>query len=347
MKKILLTAVALLTLSATCFAESGTTGTLTWTLSDDGTLTISGDGAIPNYVSLAPWYSYINDIKTVDIYQGVTGIGSNAFKDCKFLMSVTISKSVAIIGSNAFAGCENLTSITVPGGVRSIGKNAFGNLRHLVLEDGTDTLSVVGYSSTTFPPPQPITVSSSGSFSDIDTLYCGRIINASFVYAPRYVFSPSIKEVTFGDYVTSIANYTFAGCVNLTAIYVTAINPPELYNNTFLDVPTDIPVYVRGKVEDYTTAEGWKEFINILPYVNNGIELPEAAGSIRIYPNPVDESFYINGITVPTIVTVTDFSGRTVLTQKVNCNEPVSVGRLPKGVYIVGVNGYTVKIAKL
>ena len=59
---------------------------ITWTLSDDGTLTISGTD-MPDY---NPWYSQRGKIKKVVIEDGVTSIGDHAFFNCSSLTSVTI-----------------------------------------------------------------------------------------------------------------------------------------------------------------------------------------------------------------------------------------------------------------
>ena len=105
-------------------ATSGTTGDCTWTLDDNGTLTISGNGAMGNYyydssygITDAPWGA---NIKTVVIEGGVTSIGYMAFYGCKLLTSVTIPDSVTSIGGFAFRGCTGLTSVTIPDSVTSI-----------------------------------------------------------------------------------------------------------------------------------------------------------------------------------------------------------------------------------
>ncbi|MDR1682776.1 MAG: T9SS type A sorting domain-containing protein, partial [Candidatus Symbiothrix sp.] len=101
-----------------------------------------------------------------------------------------------------------------------------------------------------------------------------------------------------------------------------------------------------ASVEIYRTTAVWEDFKEIKAYVPAAIEAPAAESSIRLYPNPVAESFCIDGITVPTQVRVTDFRGCTVWTQTVAGNEPVAVGHLPQGVYLVQVNGKTVKVIK-
>jgi hypothetical protein len=45
----------------------------------------------------------------INIPEGVTSIGSNAFRDCSGLISITIPEGVTSIGNNAFDGCSGLT----------------------------------------------------------------------------------------------------------------------------------------------------------------------------------------------------------------------------------------------
>ena len=98
---------------------------ITWTLSDDGTLTISGTD-MPDYsYDNTPWYSQCNKIKKVVIENGVTSIGVRAFFGCSNLTSITIPNSVTNIGWYAFSGCLGLTSLTIPNSVTSIGDGAF------------------------------------------------------------------------------------------------------------------------------------------------------------------------------------------------------------------------------
>ena len=112
---------------------SGTCGdSLTWTLADTGTLTISGTGEMydfyyDNGVWTNPWMSYAGDIKKVLIKQGVTGIGEWAFGYCRNLFSITLPESVTSIGDRAFYDCSSLISITLLEGVMSIGEDAFYN----------------------------------------------------------------------------------------------------------------------------------------------------------------------------------------------------------------------------
>ena len=83
---------------------------VSWILSDDGTLTISGTN-MPNYYYsetrddyFSPWRGN-SRIKKVVIENGVKNIGSLAFENCSNLTSITIPISVTSIGNQAFSGC--------------------------------------------------------------------------------------------------------------------------------------------------------------------------------------------------------------------------------------------------
>ena len=102
--------------------KGGTCGdNLTWTLDDEGTLTISGTGEMS---SNEPWSSSLM-IKNVVIENGVTSIGAIAFSLCHSLTSITIGRGVTSIGRAAFFNCSSLNDITLPDSVTSIDNYAF------------------------------------------------------------------------------------------------------------------------------------------------------------------------------------------------------------------------------
>lgn len=118
-------------------SEAVTNGTfgdaLVWTLDAEGTLTISGAGAMPDYTytSHAPWYNSRNTIKGVIIDNGVENIGDFAFIGCSRLESVIIGDNVTCIGDRAFDGCISLDSISIPENVAQIGVMAFVGCKSL------------------------------------------------------------------------------------------------------------------------------------------------------------------------------------------------------------------------
>ncbi len=104
---------------------SGDYDGLNWELTD-GTLYISGSGAMPEHRILTdggywsvylnhPWYTYASAITAVVIGEGVTRIGSSAFAQLVNLNSISIPSSVTSIGDWAFMDCTVLKSASVAG----------------------------------------------------------------------------------------------------------------------------------------------------------------------------------------------------------------------------------------
>ncbi|MDR1348496.1 MAG: leucine-rich repeat protein, partial [Prevotellaceae bacterium] len=202
---------------------NGTAGPLKWSLSSDGTLTISGEGAMPDYAfayvgGVSPWYAYRSSIKTVVIENGVTHIGNNAFYSCGSLASVTIPGSVTTIGEYAFAICSDLTSITIPGSVTTIGENAF------VTCSGLTSVSV----------PGKVTVIGAGAFAN-----CSKLTSIEVEAGNEYYYSangilfiragnrllqyPAGKagtQYTVPANVTDIEESAFSGCTDLTSVTI-------------------------------------------------------------------------------------------------------------------------------
>jgi hypothetical protein len=122
---------------------SGSTVEYNWSLSDDGTLTISGNGEMNNY-GKAPWNSFLNEIKTVIIKNGITKIGSNSFQDCKNLSKVSISNTVNEIGYGVFRNCNKLTSLTIPESVNTVDGSTFADcsgLKNIVVNENNNYFS--------------------------------------------------------------------------------------------------------------------------------------------------------------------------------------------------------------
>jgi len=95
---------------------------LSWNIYDsdsDGTgdtLVISGSGDMYDYTPESmPWSAYKDTIKTVDIINGVTSVGSNAFAGCSSLKKLLIPETVTSIKTGAVDNCEALEDITYVG----------------------------------------------------------------------------------------------------------------------------------------------------------------------------------------------------------------------------------------
>ena len=99
---------------------------VTYTLSEDGVLTVSGEGDMKDWAYYhIPWYDDRKSIKSIVVEEGITSIGSNAFYGCLNLTSVTLPLTLKCIGEHAFSDCESLIEVSIPESVISIGEYAF------------------------------------------------------------------------------------------------------------------------------------------------------------------------------------------------------------------------------
>ena len=129
---IILLAICLLC-SPALADETGTFGdNISWSLSD-GTLTVSGTGAIPDAsdYGATPWDEYKDQVETLVIENGITRIGNYAFWSFEQLTSVSFGSDVTQIGDVAFLYCPALTVLTFPEGMTSIGNWCFAKCEAL------------------------------------------------------------------------------------------------------------------------------------------------------------------------------------------------------------------------
>ena len=153
---------------------------LTWTLDENGTLTISktGEGTGAMW-GAQEWIYQRDDILIVDIKDGVTSIGDNAFSDCGSLGSITIPSGVTSIGYSAFSECDSLQSIEIPASVTSIGAQAFygcGSLQSIEIPASVTSIGDNAFedcsslTSVTFTGVSQLTSIGDNAFSDCDDL---------------------------------------------------------------------------------------------------------------------------------------------------------------------------------
>ena len=204
---------------------------VTWTLSDDGTLTISGT-EMPDYeygsrYNNIPWYIQRDKIQKVIIEKGVTNIGNNAFIDCSGLTSIAIPNSVTSIGNSAFGRCSSLTSITIPNSVTSIGEWAFSesgltsvNIHNSVTSIGERAfIYCSGLTSITIP--NSVTSIGDGAFADCSSLTSITIPNSVTSIGERaFIYCSGLTSITIPNSVTSIGDGAFADCSGLTSITI-------------------------------------------------------------------------------------------------------------------------------
>ena len=212
-------------ISVIASGECGNQGdNLTWQLTGDGVLTISGTGAMNSYSDSysTPWYSYLSDIQDIIIADGVTSIGNYAFGVVTYpnVSSVTVPQSVTKLGLCAFGG--NNIQICYPGTMEQWLSLDFYFMANTwsapgaICSDGTIlTLGFCGQYGVSGSPRYVLTGDG-----------CMRIYGTGDMQFYKYLtnsshwksYNSSITSVVVEDGVTSIADYSFDGCKNLTQV---------------------------------------------------------------------------------------------------------------------------------
>ena len=210
---------------------SGTCGdNLTWKLDDEGTLTISGKGAMTEWVNIdsAPWKTYSNTINKVVIQPGVTSIGKNAFSLCTNLESITIPKSVTSIGWGAFQECGSLKSITIPEGVTSIERSVFYECSSLTSITIPKSVTSIGWSAfqgcsslKSITIPEGVTSIEWGAFQGCSSLMSITIPESvTSIGEDAFYGCENLRSITIPEGVTSIGWKAFKGCSRLMSITI-------------------------------------------------------------------------------------------------------------------------------
>ena len=173
----------------------GVTSIGDWAFSDCSGLTSI---IIPYGATSIGWgaFNECNGLTSITIPDGVTSIGDSAFQFCSGLTSVTIGNSVTSIGHNAFWQCTGLTNVTIGNSVTSIGMEAFYNCSGLT---SVHIFDIAKWCEI--------------SFENCNANPLGHTQNL-------YVNGVLVKDLIIPDGVTSIGDWAFSGCSNLTSVVI-------------------------------------------------------------------------------------------------------------------------------
>ena len=167
----------------------------------------------------------------------VTSIKSDAFKDCKTILSVTIPDTVTTIGSECFCGCTLLGTINLGKGVSSVGSKAFSGCTALTAVSVPAAVTVIGDNAFFDCPLLPrIEVSTDNvSYKSVDGILYNKAGTRMIVYPAAhagtsynvpsgvtqiddYAFyaSKALKVVSLPSSVSSVGKAVFKNCSALT-----------------------------------------------------------------------------------------------------------------------------------
>jgi len=239
MKKTLLLLTAMLFSVASVFAQ------VTWGLTN-GTLTISGTGAMPSnwWGYGVPWYSNQSSITTIVIESGVVSICNAAFWGCSNLTTFTITNGPNPLNLGAsdpiFGSCPLFTTVNLG---RNISGTPFQNRTSITkvnitgnnvnkIEDsafsGCSSLSSINL-------PNTITSIGSSAFNDCTSLISINLPNSINKIAQGAFSYSGLLSIEIPTNINNIGQNAFSGCKNLTTFsIVNGTNPLSFGDYVFL-----------------------------------------------------------------------------------------------------------------
>ncbi len=136
--------------------DSGVCGeNVNYVIDSDYHMVIDGSGPMYDYFGYRdspknPWsYRYYGFVKSIEICDGVTHIGYDAFYNFNVLESVTMADSVTSLSSYSFWNCPKLVYVKLSSELVEIGSCSFSYCSSLEHLDLPDTLESTAYSAFT------------------------------------------------------------------------------------------------------------------------------------------------------------------------------------------------------
>lgn len=228
-------------------SDGGTLGSnLKWALSEDGILTISGTGRMPDFYytertdsedshTTAPWGEYADMINTVIVSTGVENVGAYSFYSCTSVSHVFLSdSSITDIGDYAFAGCISLPNITLPSRLKHIGQFAFAisGLTEINIPDSVRTVDQAAFAIC----PNLKNFTLGNGLTEISDAVFG---------------VTALETAVIPEGITRIGVASFSTCRNMTSVQIPA-SVRSIDKGAFEECPALTDVYYNG------TSNMWK-----------------------------------------------------------------------------------------
>ncbi len=213
---------------------------LNWVLYASGELVILGTGAMYDYstADYAPWYEHREKIKIVTFPEGLTSIGKFAFYNCTTLEKTIIPDSVTNLGNYAFGGCVGLKELSVPISAKvSDSQSPYYNCKNI------EKITITKGDGTSFD----YSVNSTEPYK-------------YYAYTPWYISGCS--TVVIADGVTSIGDYMFYRCTELTDIII-ADSVTEIGNGAFYYCIGLLEMTLPVSAKIYNSTETFQNCVNI------------------------------------------------------------------------------------
>ena len=220
-------------------------------------------------------------LTAITLPAALTAINYSTFMNCAALTGIELPSTLTSIGYDAFNGCAGLTALTIPAPVTNIEERAFddcSSLTSIQVESGNTVFDSRGGCNAIIKTAGnvlqlgcmntvvPATVTAIGDHAFYN---CGGLTAVSLPEGLKSIGSHAfynckgLTEVTLPATVDTVRTDAFY-CAGLTAVTCLADVPPVTYSRTFMtcyDATLRVP---QSSVDDYKSAEYWREFSRIM-----------------------------------------------------------------------------------
>ena len=222
-----------------CGAEGSS---VQWKYDDTGTLTISGSGAMAdqfdNYDN-RPWETYVDQITTIVVNDGITSIGEAAFWRFQKLTTAKLPDSLTTISQQAFYGCTALKtvnfpanlktiegwaflgcaleSVTLPEGLTTIGYRAFSECKNLTSVTVSASVTTIDEGAFGYSPAKITVAEDNLNYSSDEHGVLFDKDKTTLIYCRPNI---EVETYTIPSTVTEICKEAFYGCKNLATITI-------------------------------------------------------------------------------------------------------------------------------
>ncbi len=260
-----------------CGVETENNGKdLSWTLDNNGVLTITGSGAMkdyPRYENQRPdWYlNHKDSIRSVVLDNKITHIGDYAFDGCTSIKSVrytgytgnagvALPESVTTIGVHAFSDTGVTGTLKLPEHLTEIDSLAFYHCRklngELKLPDTVKEIGGFAFNSCGFTGKLELPASLENIGNDAFESCSGLTGKLTFPSKMNEIdFSifheTGITEVVIPSSIKTVRDGAFESCMNLKKVYLPT-EMPTIYNQAFINC-SDVKFYYPAYKADWMT----------------------------------------------------------------------------------------------
>ena len=327
---------------------------------------VTYDGGTYSVTTIGDWAFYDYDALTSVSMPEVTTIGDRAFESCDALTSVSMPEattigfgafywcsglvsvsmpSVTAIDEVAFQYCDAMTSVSMPS-VTTIGERAFFRCDALTSVEMPEAMTIgreafSGCSALTSVSMPSVTAIGEQAFSLCYSLTSVTMPSVTTIGDGAFYYCRALTSVDIPASVTMIDYGAFNDCDALTAVYCHWDEPLECDPRFDEMVLATATLYVPdGCVYAYRSVYPWSVFANI---EEGGYSCIADTTQPEVTVKVIDGAITIeggDGTASAPVVEVYSAGGQCVYR-----GTDSSIGGLPRGVYVVKVDGTVQKVA--